>query len=130
MELYFKLDEIAGQGRYIMIENEKFLDNIISCFSGTPRRIIESLRTLKTSSCYACLAIKVFSQAGMFYSILEVGILNPNRDSGNFKKNDSLDVEGIVYIHPNAEFNVMWDEILLVINRLTGEMDRISDIIQ
>jgi hypothetical protein len=126
MKLYFKLDEIAGRGRYIMIENEKFLDNVSSCFSGTPRKIIESLRALKTPSCYACLAIKVFVQAGMFYSILEVGILNPNSDGGD----DSLDAEDIVYIHPNAEFNVMWDEILLVINRLTGEMDRISSIIQ
>ena len=94
MQLYFKIDQYDGRGRYVAIKNQKFINNVIDCFPDVSGKIIKHLKELNVSSCCACLSAKKFVCQGKSSNlILVVGILNVNRVEEGY----SLNIDNVAY---------------------------------
>ncbi len=118
MKLYIQRDIINGQIVYVPVNNERFMKNISSLLEGAIKKTFYNL--YKEESCCSAY-IAWFDDLANDDKAIIVTI-----QTGNQK----LSAGNSIIVAKDFDPNIIWDEILITIDKLKTEIDRISSIVQ
>ena len=118
MNVYIQRDIINGRIVYVPVNNERFMKNISSLLEGAIKKTFYNLYKEK-SCCSAYIAW--FDDLANYDKAIIITIQDGNQ---------KLFADDLVIVAKDFDPNIIWDDIMIIIDKLATETDRIGSVVQ